>query len=231
MLKKYGEWFYPTSKSYNLLVSRILMTALEAEIKQHARGRLVDIGCGEKPLRQLIAPYVTEHIGIDHAETRHDMSNIDLFGTAYHIPVAANTFDSALCNAVLEHLEEPEQALRETCRVLKPGGVAIYAVPFLWHVHEEPRDFYRYTRYGLRYLFEKAGFEIVKIESLSGFWVTFGQLLVYNLYRFHRGPLRHLPLIPALGLLIQALSYGVDQLDRDDRWTWAYLVVARKQAA
>jgi SAM-dependent methyltransferase len=84
---------------------------------------------------------------------------------------------------VLEHLEEPEAAIRECHRVLRPGGTAIYTVPFIWHLHEEPRDFFRYSKYGLRYLFEKVGFEIVELRALSGFWVTFGQLFVYNLYR------------------------------------------------
>ena len=127
--------------------------------KEHyIKGRLIDIGCGTKPYRDLLVPFVTEHIGVDHEETFHDKSNIDRFGTAYDIPYEAESFDSALCTAVLEHLEEPEQALRECHRVLKPGGVAIYSVPFIWHLHEEPRDFYRYSKYGLKYLFEKVGF-------------------------------------------------------------------------
>jgi SAM-dependent methyltransferase len=129
---------------------------------------------------------------------------------------------------VLEHLEEPEKAVRECFRVLKPGGVALYSVPFIWHLHEEPRDFYRFSKYGLSYLFDKAGFEIVEIKALSGFWVTFGQLLVYNLYRFNRGMLRWLRVIDTLGLFIQAISYGLDRLDKTEEWTWMYMVVAKK---
>jgi len=78
-------------------------------------------------------------------------SKIDLFGTAYNIPVDDNYFDTALCTAVLEHLEETSDVTKETHRVLKAGGYAIYTVPFFWHLHEEPRDFYRYTKYGLKY--------------------------------------------------------------------------------
>jgi hypothetical protein len=114
--------------------------------------------------------------------------------------------------------------------VLKPGGVAIYTAPLIWHVHEEPRDFFRYTRYGLEYLFRKAGFEVLEIKALSGFWVTFGQLFVYNLYRWNRGPLRWTPFIPALGLFIQGAAYLLDRIDRAEAWTWMYLVVARRPA-
>lgn len=108
------------------------------------------------------------------------------------------------------------------------GGVAIYSVPFIWHLHEEPRDFYRFSKYGLKYLFEKAGFEIIEINALSGFWVTFGQLFVYNISRFNRGPLRLIPVIPVIGLLIQAGSYLLDRIDKTEQWTWMYMVVARK---
>lgn len=101
----------------------------------------------------------------DHVRRGH------FFGSAYEIPAEDDAFDSALCTAVLEHLEEPESAIRECHRVLKPGACAVYTVPFIWHLHEEPRDFFRYSRYGLEYLFKKVGFEIVELEALSGFWV------------------------------------------------------------
>jgi len=197
-------------------------------VKKYFRGRLIDIGCGTKPYKDLMVPYVIEHKGIDHEGTLHDRYNIDLFGTAYEIPVENNSFDSALCTAVLEHLEEPELAIRECFRILKPGGVAIYSVPFIWHLHEEPRDFYRFSKYGLKYLFEKVGFEIIELKALSGFWVTFGQLSVYYLYRFNLGPFRWFRIIDILGLFIQTFSYLLDKLDKTEQWTWMYMVVIKK---
>jgi SAM-dependent methyltransferase len=212
----------------NILINRIHDRQLKQSASEYFSGRLIDISCGTKPYKDLLAPYVTEHIGIDHQETLHDKSNIDRFGTAYEIPANDGEFDCALCTAVLEHLGEPKLALKECHRVLKRGGVAIYSVPFIWHLHEEPRDFYRFSKYGLKYLFEKAGFEIIEIKALSGFWVTFGQLMVYNIYRFNRGPLKYIPVIPALGLAIQGVSYILDKLDKTEQWTWMYMVVARK---
>jgi ubiquinone/menaquinone biosynthesis C-methylase UbiE len=216
------------SEIKNTLINIIHDRQLKIYAQKYFRGSLIDIGCGTKPYKDLLAPYVTEHIGVDHQETLHDKSNIDRLGTAYNIPAEDGEFDCALCSAVLEHLEEPEQALRECHRVLKGGGVAIYSVPFIWHLHEEPRDFFRYSKYGLKYLFEKSGFQIVEIKPLSGFWVTFGQLFVYNIYRFNRGPLKYIPIIPLFGLAIQGISYLFDKIDKSEQWTWMYMAVARK---
>jgi SAM-dependent methyltransferase len=195
---------------------------------RYISGRLIDIGCGSKPYEDFWAPVVDRHIGIDHPTTLHDRSRIDAYATAYAIPFADGSFDSAICNAVIEHLEEPEAALRECFRILRRGGIALYSAPFIWHHHEEPRDFYRYSRYGLSYLLTKVGFEVIEIRALSGFWATFGQLLVYNLERFDRGVLRWLRLVKGAGLLIQGFSFLLDSWDRSEQWTWMHVAVVRK---
>lgn len=214
--------------THNWLVHYIHDKELKARVRNYVHGRTIDIGCGIKPYKNMLMPYATDHIGLDHRNPLCDKSNVDIYGTAYRIPFRHNSFDSALCTGVLEHLEEPELALIECCRVLKEGGVVIYSVPFIWHLHDEPRDFFRYSKYGLKYLFEKAGFQIVEIRALSGFWVTFGQLFVYNMYRANRGLLRWFRVVALIGLLIQLVGYLLDRLDRTEQWTWMYMVVARK---
>jgi SAM-dependent methyltransferase len=215
-------------KIKNWLVYLIHDNALKNIAQRYFLGKLIDIGCGEKPYRELLRPFVTEHMGVDHEGSFHSKENVDIVGTAYAIPAPSGSFDSALCTSVLEHLEEPEQALRECYRILKPGGIAIYSVPFIWHLHEEPRDFYRFSKYGLEYLFKKTGFNILEIKALSGFWVTFGQLLVYNLYRLNRGLLRWFRIIDFISLLAQYMFFLLDRIDRTEQWTWMYMVVAQK---
>lgn len=208
-------------------VMRLSGELIRARAASLFSGRLLDIGCGAKAKAALVGEYVSEYVGLDHPGTLHDAARVDLMGVADAIPVRDGAFDSVLCTAVLEHLEEPGRALREACRVLRPGGTAIYTAPLFWHVHEEPRDFFRYTAFGLRHLFESAGFEVLELRPLGGFWVTFGAAFGYYVQRFRRGPLR--PVVDgavALGnLLWRRLDRG--RL-RDERFTWMYLVVARK---
>jgi len=213
----------------NWLIYKIHNEQLKQYAERHIKGLLIDIGCGDDQYKEMLAPYVRRHVGFDHLGTNHDKSKADFFASAYHIPVADNTFDSAICTAVLEHLEEPEEAVRECHRALKSGAVAIYSIPFIWHVHEDPRDFYRFTKYGIKYIFEKAGFEVIEVKALSGFWVTFGQLLVYNIYRHNRGALKTLRVVELAGAAIQRIAYVLDKVDRAERWTWMYMVAARKK--
>lgn len=191
--------------------------------------RLIDIGCGTKPYRDLLAPYVAEHVGVDRADAFNETARPDLVGSAYEIPAPAGSFDAALSTAVLEHLAEPERALRECARVLKPGGIAVYTVPMIWHLHAEPYDYYRFTNHGLRHLFEAAGFEILEIRPLSGFWVTATTLFSYWAGRFHRGPMRLVPVIPVACVAAQWVAYAVDRVDRAHAWTWMWSVAARKR--
>ncbi len=217
----------------NLLVNGLSDAALGPVLRSRARGLLLDVGCGLKPHAPLLRGLPVRHVGIDHPGSGHGMGAVDAASSAYAMPFRDGTFDLVLCSAVLEHLEEPAEAVREAFRVLRAGGSAVYTVPFIWHLHEEPRDFYRYSRHGLEYLFRKAGFDKVEVRPLSGFWATFGQLLVYQFHRLHRGPLRWIPVIPLLGLLVQGGAYALDRLDRSAesrKWTWAYLVVAEKPA-
>lgn len=197
--------------------------------EKYITGRLVDIGCGEKPYSYVLKDLVTEHIGVDHMMTSHDKTNVDVFGTAYSIPVPSNSFDSAICTAVLEHLEEPEQAIRECYRVLRTGGYAIYSAPFIWHLHEEPRDFYRYSKYGLQYLFEKSGFTVVEVKPLSGFVLTFLQLHLYLCKgKFNKGIVRYLGLFEVYNFIIQRIGLLIHRFDKSYSWTWMYVIVVQK---
>ena len=72
----------------------------------------------------------------------------------------------------MEHVTEPRIFLAEAFRVMKRGGTALLTTPFMWGEHEQPHDYFRFTRYGLRYLAEKAGFEVIEIEPDTGYWST-----------------------------------------------------------
>lgn len=64
-----------------------------------------------------------------------------------------NSVDAVFCLEVLEHVKNPFLAVRETKRILKPGGILVGSTPFLFPIHDSPNDFYRYTEFGINNLF------------------------------------------------------------------------------
>jgi SAM-dependent methyltransferase len=208
----------------NQLINRLQDKQLSKMASRYARGRMVDIGCGEKQYEAMFKPFVTEHVGVDHEDTQHSSSKVDIVSSGYEVPVPDASFDTVLYTGVLEHMEDPERALRECARVLKPGGNMVFLIPFIWHVHEAPRDFYRYTPIGVRYLLERTGFELRELVPVCGFWGTFGQLFTYKLHKYRL--LKTLGVTDRLGLAVQGISYLLDRADFDDEWAALYVGAA-----
>lgn len=219
---------HPTENAYNRLAHRQLDAALAYAAGRYLRGRLVDVGAGLKPYRDLFAPYVTEHVGVDHPDSPHPATEIDISATAYDVPAPDGSFDSAVLIEVLEHLEEPTEALREVRRLLAPGGHVVLSTPFVWPLHEEPRDFFRYSPHGLRHLLETAGFEVVEIRPVSGQWATVVQLAGYAARNSHA--IRLGRVLDALVSLAGRWAAWADRRRVRPWMSWNHLAVARRPA-
>ncbi len=205
------------------LVLKYHINPVLSELKKLAFGRLIDIGCGDKPFYPILKDQVDEYIGVDHPETLHTKDNIDVFADVYALPFEDNSFDTAILTQVIEHLEKPEKAIKEINRILKPGGKLFVSWPFLYPIHEAPRDFYRYTKFGMRYLAEEAGFKNIEIKSSSGFWITFFGLL--SKYFYGKPTFIYIllyPIIFILKYLCIVLNYMDNNEKSKDRWTWNY---------
>ena len=84
---------------------------------------------------------------------------------------------------VFEHVFNPTQFLLEIHRVLKPSGMLLMTVPFVWDEHEQPYDYALYSSFGLKSIIEKTGFEIVESrKSIDDIRVVF-QLLNNYIYK------------------------------------------------
>ncbi len=95
-----------------------------------------------------------------------------------------------------------------------------------WHLHEEPRDFFRYTKYGIKHLMEKAGFEVTGLMPVSGFLMTFAAEMAYFLQRFRRGPLKFV--VDGIVAANNAVVPWLDDRFPSPEFTWLYLVAVRK---
>jgi SAM-dependent methyltransferase len=130
-----------------------------AALAPNVTGRTLDVGCGTKPYESLFR--FTEYIGLEIDSPGRPDKKADYYYDGETFPFPDASFDSLITSEVLEHVFNPDRFVSEMARVLRPGGVLLLTVPFVWDEHEQPVDYGRYSSYGLRHLLEKGGFEIV----------------------------------------------------------------------
>ena len=152
-----------------------------SELGGQITGRTLDVGCGSKPYAQLYRSEEYVGLEVDTPQNRAE-KKADYFYDGGQFPFASATFDSLVANEVFEHVFNPDQFLGEVSRVLKPGGMMLMTVPFVWDEHEQPRDFARYSSFGIRAILEKHGFEIIEQRKSTDDIRVIVQLL--NTYLF-----------------------------------------------
>jgi len=140
-------------------------------IDTFAKGDLIDLGCGNAPLVGVYRDRVRSFLLADwenslHKEVAKDVV-IDLNGD---LDLPTDRFDTIILSDVLEHIECPDHLLGEMFRILRPGGCAIVGVPFLYWLHEGPRDYMRYTRFKLERMGKDVGFHIHTLVETGGGW-------------------------------------------------------------
>jgi SAM-dependent methyltransferase len=232
-----------------------LVVQLLARVAPQARGRLLDVGCGDKPYEHLFTPYVSEYLGIEREDTFAATAGSlsarkpDLVYDGTRLPFEDRTFDTVLNVQVLEHTPRPGALVAEMARVLKDDGRLILSAPFQFRLHEEPHDYFRYSPHGLRVLCADAGLEIVEVLAQGSLWSVLGHKLnSYLAFRVARldglaqsmGKLAHegarpapprlwtLPLVAPSLLGIAGAARLLDRLAPEPTETLGFVVIARR---
>jgi SAM-dependent methyltransferase len=192
--------------------------------------RVLDAGAGEGRYRDRLqhCRYVGVDLGIGDA--RWNYAGLDVLGDLARLPFPDAAFDAIVNIVVLEHTRRPDVVLSELARTLRPGGRLLLIAPQQWEVHQQPHDYFRFTRYGLEWLLAQAGLTAVRLDPVGGYFTLLARRLLNGL-NFFQGGARWLafPFVAAVagccGLLLPAL----DSLDRDKHFTLAYVCVAEKK--
>jgi SAM-dependent methyltransferase len=138
------------------------------------RYRVLDVGCGPKPYYPFFAERASEYIGVDVVEN----PAAELRGPVEDLPVPDGSFDLVLCTQVLEHCDDPRQAVAELRRVTAPGGRVLASTHGTQVYHPSPEDYWRWTHAGLRRLFEEgADWGSVDVSPGAGTATTLAMLL------------------------------------------------------
>jgi SAM-dependent methyltransferase len=217
---------------FNWLADHKIVAALK-RARPHARGVLLDIGCGRRPFAWVFDGRVSCNIGVDLRSSPFLGSRPpDIYGRAEALPIRDESVDTVFGISMLTYLQEPVQVVEEAYRVLKPGGTLLLEFTQMAPVHDPPHDYFRFTRYGAAHLLERAGFQPIEFIPIGGLMSRVGLSAIAALNRINRGPTRVITEVPvrALYVVLQLLFAGLDLVCFDPREVLANRVVARKQA-
>ncbi|MCZ4313795.1 class I SAM-dependent methyltransferase [Comamonadaceae bacterium G21597-S1] len=169
------------------LAADLVARAYGLHLRNHARGRLLDLGCGKAPLYHVYRDSIVENICVDWKNTSHKNDYLDLEADlTKHLPFDDGEFDTILLSDVLEHIPEPELLWCEMARVLSINGKIIMNVPFCYWLHEQPYDYYRYTEHALRRFAARSGMSVVMLCSIGGAPEIIADVFAKNLLRAGR---------------------------------------------
>ena len=222
-----------SKNSVDFIVLHYLIRDLKLAINSFASGNLLDVGCGNKPYESLFEDKLNSYIGCDVIQ-RSD-NKVDVICKATQLDFQDRRFDTVFSTQVMEHVDNSDVMMGECNRVLKPGGFLILSVPFCWELHEEPYDFFRFTKYGLQELCTRNNFEVVEIMPNGGKWAAISQMNLNMIYSTFKNKsvftkiLKGLFINLGLTSLLNKLAIKFDNKFYDPLLTLNYVLVAKKK--
>ncbi len=141
--------------------------------------RVLDLGCGEQPLKSTLIERGYEYFSSDVQQNASE--SVDFLGPVdgpLHADLlAAPTFGLIVCTEVCEHVADWTIAFENMARLLSPGGLLLLTCPFFYFLHEQPYDFWRPTPHAVRFHAARAGLTVVRQEQAGDVWDVLGTLL------------------------------------------------------
>lgn len=115
---------------------KYIVRLLKNKINQNSK--IIDIGSGSGVLAGSLntEAYFCIDIALNRIKLHSSyvknkkLPNLSIQGDACNMPVKNNSFNVAFCIETLEHIEKDKDALREICRILKPGGTLLLTFPY-----------------------------------------------------------------------------------------------------
>jgi len=197
-------------------------------IEEHsdkANGTLLDIGGENNRLIEMFKIKVKNYISLD-IKPNENNADLNVIGDGLNLPFKTKSIDTVLCTQVLEHINEPQEFVNETKRVLKKGGYCFLSTNMTWIYHGVPDDYYRFTISGLKHLFKD--FSKVEVYPAGGYINTLASLVLL--------PIKSPPLplfltvipVTIANIAGKAIDSVVSKFIPKERLTTNFVVIARK---
>ncbi len=165
MLNRQTNRYYPKPSDFYFEVNNGISIELDSLRNLFIDRKIVDIGSGEIPFEDF---YIGLNVVTCDIQQNKQNSINYLINDNGKLPFKNEEYDIIFLFDVLEHIKDDANFINECYRILKPGGIIVASIPFMYRFHEQPYDYRRYTPSGIKYLFEEVGnFVIKKIKPLG----------------------------------------------------------------
>jgi SAM-dependent methyltransferase len=219
--------------NFTNVIYRIEKFVIGASKEYNKKGIIIlDIGAGNTPYKKYFdkAQYFTQDIKQNKNKTIDYVADLNK-GLK---EISDKTFDCIICTQVLEHLKRPVLVYKEFHRILKPKGRVYLTTNFIYQIHMPPNDYYRFTKYGLKYLGESNGLIVKHLKPQGGIFQVLSYILTtlpikillkkINIFYYLYLVLFSIPIV-----LVNLTAYLLDFFDKDKQLTINYEVIYEKQ--
>ena len=182
----------------------------------------LNIGSGG-PIEELLKKKVKNYYSIDIDENRKPNEIKNICSNNFKIDFNPNL----ICIfETLEHCENPIKAVENIHNTLNKGNICLASVPFNFHIHDEPNDFFRFTEYGCKLIFKN--FSEVKVLRRNG-WL---ESIFVNFIRLEKENNILSKIIGKLFVIINILTYPIiiviQKIIPSKKLTTGYFIIATK---
>ncbi len=187
-------------------ISRLCLNEKIMSFGHLVKPPILDVGTGRKTTTYPFGYKFPDYVTFDLCEANEP----DIVGDAASMSLEDGRFNCVLCNQLLEHVPDPSKVVNEIYRVLKDDGACILSVPFMYRIHPDPKDYWRFTPDSLRLLFKD--FRSVEVRPYGGKMSSIWSNLALGRLRF-----------------LQRLNGVIKSLDSpSDEFALGYVVYAKK---
>jgi len=154
----------PDERVWTRQAKKVITRILKEKDPDNETSFVINIGSGvESFYKKIFRPFR----GLIRLGIPHD-GEVNALGDAMALPLKNDSVDLFISSSVIEHLPNPEKAVSELFRTIKPGGLVYAEIPFIGAYHMAPHDYQRYTISGIESLFYRHGFVLEEKGICSG---------------------------------------------------------------
>lgn len=195
---------------------------IKEELNKQTDVKCLNIGSGG-PIEELLKKKVQSYYSIDIDHARKPDEIIDVCSKDFKVDFNPNL----ICIfETLEHCENPIMAVENIYKTLNKGNVCLASVPFNFHIHDEPNDFFRFTEYGCKLIFKN--FSEVKVLRRNG-WL---ESVFVNILRLEKEKNFLSKIIGKFFIILNIIFYPiiiiVQKIAPSEKLTTGYFIIAIK---